>query len=108
MCAVLRGPFAFGGRVCNEATEQDFNGNTTLRYSGAGDGMFIIGISRPGVSKVRMEIGNGTVVERDTVSASFTTTARFVALPLPAGARLRSLTALDSAGTVLTTIRINP
>jgi len=55
-----------------------------------------------------MEIGNGTVVERDTVSAPFTTTARFVALPLPAGARLRSLTALDRAGTVLTTIRINP
>ncbi|MGI8809881.1 MAG: hypothetical protein ACR2KK_18975 [Acidimicrobiales bacterium] len=108
VCALLRGPFQFGGQVCNEASEQDANGNDTLRYSGAGDGSFFIGVSRPNVARVRMEVRGGSAVERATVAAPFTTAARFVALPLPAGATIRSLTALDSGGKVLTTFVINP
>ena len=109
VCAVLRGPFQSGGGVCNESSEQDFNGDETLRYSAAaGDGSFVIGVSRPNVATVRMEIRDGATVERATVAAPFTTAARFVALQRPAGATIRSLTALDSGGNVLTRITINP
>lgn len=109
VCAVLRGPFQSGGGVCNEASEQDFNGDETLRYSAAaGDGAFVIAVSRPNVAKVRMEVRDGATVERATVAAPFTTAARFVALQRPAGATIRSLTALDSGGNVLTRITINP
>lgn len=109
VCAVLRGPFQSGGGVCNEASEQDFNGDETLRYSAAaGDGAFVIGVSRPNVATVRMEVRDGATVERSTVAAPFTTAARFVALQRPAGATIRSLTALDSGGNVLTRITINP
>jgi hypothetical protein len=108
VCAFLRGPFDAGGRVCNEASEQDANGNDTLRYSGAGDGRFIVGVSQPPVSRVRVELRDGSVVERATVAAPFTTAARFVALPLPSDSAVRSLTALDSGGTVLTRIVVNP
>lgn len=108
VCAELRVSSQSGGRVCNEASEQDFNGDDTLRYSGAGNGTFFIGVARPNVARVRMDVRGGTSVERATVAAPFTTAARFVALPLPAGATIRSLTALDSGGNVLTTISINP
>lgn len=108
VCAQLRGPFQFGGRVCNEASEQDANGNDTLRYSTAGDATFVIGVSRPNVARVRMAVRGGTTVERTTVTAPFTDSAGFVALPVPTGATIRSLTALDRSGVVLTTININP
>lgn len=108
VCAVLLGPFQSGGGVCNEPSEQDFNGDETLRYSAAaGDGAFVIGVSRPNVATVRMEVQDGATVERATVAAPFTTAARFVALQRPAGATIRSLTALDSGGNVLTRITIN-
>lgn len=109
VCVELRGPFQFGGGVCSEPSEQDFNGNDLLRYhASAGDGTFLIGVSGPNVAKVRMELRSGATVERTTVAAPFTTTARFVALPTPVNATIRSLHALDSEGTVLTTIGINP
>jgi hypothetical protein len=109
VCAELRGPFQFGGGVCNEPSEQDFNGNDVLRYhANAGDGTFLIGVSHPNVVKVRMELRNGASVERTTVAAPFTTATRFVALPTPVNATIRSLHALDSGGKVLTTIGINP
>lgn len=108
LCAELRGPFQIGGRVCNEASEQDFNGNDVLRYSVGGDGTFVIGVTRPNVAKVRMELRGAPTVERETVAASITTAGKFVALPLPAGAVIRSLAALDSRGAVVTTININP
>ncbi len=107
VCATLVGPFQFGGRVCNAASEQDFNGDDILRYSTAGDGAFVIGVSRPNVANVRMELRAGPPVERATVAARFTTLARFVALPMPKDAVVRSLTAYDGGGNVLTTITIN-
>ena len=94
--------------MCNEASEQDFNGNDSLRYIVGGDGTFVIGVTRPGVAKVRMELRGAPTVERETVAASITTAVRFVALPLPAGAAIRSLVALDSRGAVVTTITVNP
>jgi hypothetical protein len=109
VCAELRGPFRFGGGVCNEPSEQDLNGNDVLRYhANAGDGAFLIGVSRSNVARVRMELRGGASVERTTVAAPFTTAARFVALPTPVNATIRSLHALDSGGKVLTTIGINP
>lgn len=108
VCVELRGAFQFGGRVCSEASEQDANGNEILRYSGAGDGSFFIGVTRRDVAGVRMEVRGGSTVERATVAAPFTTAARFVALPLQPGATIRSLTALDSGGNQLTMISINP
>jgi hypothetical protein len=107
-CARLTGPFQFGGRVCNAASEQDFNGNDTLRYSTAGDGTFVIGVTRPDVATVRMELRGASAVERATVAAPFTAAARFVALPTTSGAILRSLTAVDGRGDRLTTITVNP
>lgn len=108
VCAELRGRFQFGGGVCNEASEQDFNGDDTLRYSIAGDGTFVIGVTRPAVAKVRVELRSAATIERATVAASFTTAARFVAVPLPAPSTIRSLTALDGGGRVLTTITVSP
>jgi hypothetical protein len=54
-----------------------------------------------------MEVRGGAAVERATVAA-FITVARFVALPTTKDAVVRSLTAYDSRGSVLTTISINP
>ena len=108
LCARLVGAFQIGGRVCNEASEQDFNGNDILRYSTAGDGTFVIGVTRPDVATVRMELRGASAVERATVAAPFTSAARFVALPAGSGAILRSLTAVDGRGNRLTTITVNP
>lgn len=94
--------------MCNEASEQDFNGDDTLRYSGVLGEPFVIGVALPTVAEVRAELAGGIVVERATVTAPFTTAARFVALPLPAEAGIRYLIALDSAGRELTRIPINP
>lgn len=80
-----------------------------VRYdANAGDGMFLIGVSHPNVVKLRMQLRDGASVERTTVAAPFPTAARFVALPTPVNATIRSLHALDSGGKVLTTIGINP
>ena len=108
LCAELRGPAGPAGRACNSATEQDANGNETLRYSTAGDGAFVVGVGLPSVIRVRAELRDAATVERATVAASFTSAARFVALVLPAGAVIRALTALDAGGRVLTRITINP
>ena len=108
LCSRLRVRSEDAGRVCNEASEQDFNGNDTLRYSGTPGEPFVIGVGLPAVAKVRAELVGGVVAERATVAAPFTTAARFLALPLPADARIRYLVALDSAGRELTRIPINP
>lgn len=108
LCARLRVRSQDAGGVCNEASEQDFNGNDTLRYSGALGEPFVIGVGLPTVARVRAELVGGVVVERATVAAPFTTAARFVALPLPANAGIRHLVALDSGGRELTRIPINP
>lgn len=108
LCSHLRVGSQDAGRVCNEASESDFNGNDTLRYSGLHGEPFVIGVALPAVAKVRAELVGGVVAERATVAAPFTTAARFVALPLPADAGIRYLVALDSAGRQLTRIPINP
>lgn len=108
LCAELRGSLGPDGRACNSATEQDANGNETLRYSTAGDGAFVVAVSLPAVRQVRADLRGAPTVERATVTASFTSAARFVALPLPAGAVIRALTALDAGGRVLTRITVNP
>lgn len=108
MCAELRLASQPAGRACNAATEQDFNGNETLRYSTAADGAFVVGVSASTVSRVRAEVRDGAPVERATVGASFATNARFVALPLGPGAVIRALIALDAGGRALTRITVNP
>ncbi|MGH9226990.1 MAG: hypothetical protein ACRD2W_25140 [Acidimicrobiales bacterium] len=65
-------------------------------------------MTRPNVARVRVELRGATVVDRETVAASFTTVGRFPAVPLPAGAPIRTLAALDSRGTVLTAFTVNP
>ena len=94
--------------VCNTRTEQDFNGNDVLRYSTVAEGAFIVGVTASGATWVRAELRGGTVVDQATVAATFTTSARFVAVPLPADAVIRALVALDSTGRELTRITINP
>ncbi len=108
LCAQLRVRSRDAGRVCNEGSEQDFNGNDTLRYALAPGEPFVIGVALPAVARVRAELVGGVVAERATVAAPFTTAARFVALPLPAEVGIRYLVGLDSAGRELTRITINP
>jgi hypothetical protein len=108
LCAELRLSSRPAGRACNSATEQDANGNETLRYSTAGEGAFVVGVGLPSVARVQAELRDAATVERATVPASFTGAARFVAVPLRAGAVIRALTALDAGGRVLTRITINP
>lgn len=109
VCVVLR----MGGYVrpvCGAPTEEDFNGDDTLRYGRRGEadsGSFILGVAGPRVAKVRAELLGGGVVEVQTVPASFTT-ARFVALPLPQQAVLSTLVALDAGGQQLTRFALNP
>jgi hypothetical protein len=95
-----------GPRVCNQPTEQDASGDNTLRY-GAGES-FVVAVTLPAVRKVQAQLRDGTMVERATVVAPFSSTARFAALYLPPGAVIRSLVALDAAGRRLTSITINP
>ncbi len=108
LCARLRVRSQDAGTVCNESSEQDFNGNETLRYAGVPGEPFVVGVGLPAVAKVRAELVGATVAERATVSAPFTTAARFVVLPLPSEAGIRYLVALDSAGRELSRISINP
>lgn len=93
-------------RACSGPSEQDFNGNDTLRYA-AGES-FLVGVTSSTVAKVQMHLRDGTMVERATVAATFTSTFRFAALYLPPGAVIRSLSAVDGGGRRLTSITINP
>lgn len=107
LCAVLSVDGRDQGQVCNEASEQDFNGDDVLRYSVLGDGTFVVGVSVSGVDKVRAELRDGTIVERGTVGASFAG-SRFVALPLPGQSVISTLVALGDNGQVFTRFTLNP
>lgn len=101
LCAVLKVDGRDQGQVCNEASEQDSNGDEVLRYSVLGDGAFVVGVSASGVDSVRAELRDGTMVERATVEASFAG-SRFVVLPLPAQSVISTLVALGDNGQVFT------
>lgn len=106
LCAVLKMDGQDQGQVCNEASEQDFNGDEVLRYAVLGDGTFVVGVSASHVDKVRAELRDGTMVERATVGASFAD-SRLVALPLPAPSVISTLVAVDDNGQVLTRFALN-
>lgn len=109
LCSVLRVNGTAAGQVCNEGSEQDFNGDATLRYSAVADEpTVVLGVTAPSVAKVRIDLHGGTAVERAPVAASFTTAGRFVMLTLPAGAAIRTISALDADGRALTTFSISP
>lgn len=107
LCAALKVDGRGQGHVCSEPSEQDFNGDDVLRYAGAGDGTFVVGVGASGVERVRVELRDGTIVERGTVGASFAG-SRFVALPLPANSVISTLVALGSNDRVLTRFALNP
>ncbi len=107
LCVALRVDGRDQGHVCSEPSEQDFNGDDILRYAGAGDGTFVVGVGASGVERVRAELRDGTIVERATVGASFAG-SRFVALPLPANSVILTLVALGSNDQVLTRFALNP
>jgi hypothetical protein len=107
LCAVLTIEGRDEGQVCNEASEQDFNGDGVLRYAVFGDGAFVIGVSASGVETVRAELLDGTRVERPTAEVSFAG-SRFIALPLPAQSVIRTLVALGHNGQGLSELKINP
>ena len=105
VCALLRVAGSDTGQVCQSPTEEDFNGDDTLRY-GVEGGSFLIGIGVSGVDKVRVQLTTGAIVEATGAPASFTS-ARFVALPLPSGGVIGHVDALSASGTALTSFTLN-
>lgn len=107
LCSELRAGGRSLGQVCNQPSEQDFNGDGTLRYSLVADGAsVIVGVASREVALVRITLRDGGLVERPTTPASFSAEARFVMLV--STAPIRVISALAADGRVLTTFTLNP
>lgn len=107
LCSVLRVGGRSLGQVCSQASEQDFNGDGTLRFSLVADGAgVIVGVTAPEVALVRVISRDGGSVERPTTPASFSAEARFVMLV--STAPIRVISALAADGRILTTFTLNP
>ena len=108
VCGHLRLGTSERATVCDEAGEQDANGDDTLRYTVTPDpDGFVLAVGASGVAKVRVELAAGEVIEQETVSPSFTG-KQLVAISVPPAPVIRTIAAVGGGGQVLTRFTINP
>ncbi|HEX2053966.1 MAG TPA: hypothetical protein VHJ78_09620 [Actinomycetota bacterium] len=101
--------------VCDEDSEQDFNGDERLRYAFGGLNpdqvpKFVIGITDPAVRKVRIDLPEGTSPEVDTVASSQVRDRRFFVVELPSepAQEVQAVRGLDAQGRTVAGFRLGP
>jgi hypothetical protein len=103
VCLELQaGPGSAGSIVCDEESEQDFNGDQRLRFSLGGVNesevpRFAFGFTVPEVTRVRVELASGAAPEETTKSSSAVPNRRFFVVPL-LGSDIAAVRGLNQAG----------
>lgn len=107
---------AFDFLVCDEDSEQDFNGDENLRYGFGGLNQdqvpkFVTGITSPEVARVRIDLsGEGPAPEAETLTSSEVEDRRFFVVPLPSepAQEVLAVRGLDSGGKTVAGFRLGP
>lgn len=101
--------------VCNEDSEQDFNGDERLRYAFGGlnpeeTPKFVIGITDPQVLRVRIDLPEGESPEVDTVASPRAPRQRFFVVELPSqpAQEVQAIRGLDGSGKTVAGFSLGP
>ncbi len=116
VCAQLRRTNDAGDfLVCDEDSEQDFNGDERLRYAFGGLNeeqvpKFVIGITAPEVAKVVIDVPSGQPPEAETVASSQAPGRRFFVVQLaPEPAQeVQAVRGLNNEGRTVAGFRLGP
>jgi hypothetical protein len=106
---------AAGTVVCDENSEQDFNGDERMRFAFGGVNpeqlpKFVVGITAPEVTRVIVNLPEGDPPGSDTKTSSAASNRRFFAVPLdPEPAQeVLAVRGLDAQGRTVAGFRIGP
>lgn len=101
--------------VCDEASEQDFNGNRDLRYMFGGLNeeqlpKFVVGITDPKVARVEVNVPEGESPAAGTLESAAAPGRRFFVVELPPepAQHVLAIRGLDGEGRTVAGFRLDP